>query len=146
MNKVILMGRLVRDPELRQVRDGLSVVGFSIAVDRKFKSANSDVTVDFVNCTAFSKTAEFVAKWFKKGNRILLVGRLQQDMYTNKEGQKVNTYSVIAEEVEFCESKASADSYNASPSFNDNFMDPNMANIDDFSDLTMESTNDNLPF
>lgn len=109
MNKIILMGRLVLDPEVRVSSAGLNIVRFSLAVDRKFSKEN---TVDFINCTAFSKTAEFIEKYFKKGNKILLTGRLQQEQYTDKNGYKVNTYSVIADEVEFCESKANTTEMN----------------------------------
>ena len=107
MNKVMLMGRLSRDPEVRytQGEKSTAVARFGIAVDRRGK----DEKADFFNVTAFGKTAEFVEKYLKKGTKIALSGRLQLDEYTNKDGQKVTSVSVVAEEVEFCESKKTED-------------------------------------
>lgn len=101
MNKIILMGRLTKDNETR-VGANTTVLKNSIAVDRKFN--NSEVKTDFFNITAFGKTAEFIEKYFGKGKKILIVGRVQNDTYTNKEGNKVTATNVIVEEVEFCES------------------------------------------
>ena len=107
MNKAILMGRLVRDPETRQTQSNEGVTRFTIAVDRKYKK-DGDQTADFINCVAFSKTSDFVSKYFHKGNRIAVVGRIQTGNYTNKDGNKVYTTDVICEEVDFCESKKEA--------------------------------------
>lgn len=100
MNKVVLTGRLGRDPEIRVTQDGKTAVGkFSLAVDR-WKDG-----VDFFNITAFGKTAEFAEKYLKKGMKINLIGRLQTDSYTNKDGQKMTSTVVIADEVEPLERK-----------------------------------------
>jgi single-strand DNA-binding protein len=109
MNKIILMGRLTRDPEVRysQGESSLAIGRFSLAVDRRFKR-QGEADADFFNCTAFGKQAEFVEKYLKQGTKILLTGRVQNDNYTNKEGQKVYSVSIIAEEIEFAESKAAA--------------------------------------
>lgn len=106
MNKLILMGRLTRDPEVRysQGESSLAIARFSLAVDRRFKRAG-EPDADFFNCTAFGKQAEFVERYLKQGTKILLTGRVQNDNYTNKEGQKVYSVQVIAEEIEFAESK-----------------------------------------
>ncbi len=106
MNKVILMGRLTRDPEVRySAGENSTAIGrFSIAVDRRFKR-NGDADADFFNCTAFGKQAEFVEKYLKKGTKVLLTGRIQNDTYTNRDGQKVTSVQIIAEEIEFAESK-----------------------------------------
>ena len=111
MNKVILMGRLTRDPEVRysQGDSQLAIGKFSLAVDRRFKKQGDTVTADFFNCTAFGKQAEFVEKYLKQGTKILVIGRVQNDNYTNKEGQKVYSVQIIVEEMEFAESKASAE-------------------------------------
>lgn len=103
MNKLVLMGRLSRDPEVRytQGEKSTAVARFGIAVDRRGKDEKSD----FFNVTAFGKTAEFVEKYLKKGTKICLAGRIQQEEWTDKEGQKHTAVGVIAEEVEFCESK-----------------------------------------
>lgn len=109
MNKVILMGRLTRDPEIRYSSGATStaVGSFSIAVDRRFKR-EGEPDADFFNCTAFGKQAEFVERYLKKGTKIVVVGRIQNDSYTNREGQKVNATRIMAEEIEFAESKNAA--------------------------------------
>jgi len=110
MNKIILMGRLTRDPEIHYTGDDrtMCVSKFSLAVDRRFKRTGDSVEADFFNCTAFGKQAEFVEKYLKRGTKILLSGRVQNDNYTNKEGQKVYSIQIIVEEMEFAESKSSS--------------------------------------
>ncbi len=107
MNKVILMGRLTRDPEVRysQGASQTSVARFSIAVDRRFGKREGEPDADFFNCTAFGKTAEFVERYLHKGTKIALSGRIQNDNYTNKEGQMVYSVRIIVDDVEFAESK-----------------------------------------
>ena len=106
MNKVILMGRLTRDPEVRcsQGANQTTVGRFSIAVDRRFKR-EGEPDADFFNCTAFGKQAEFVERYLHKGIKILLSGRVQNDNYTNKDGQMVYSVRVMVDEIEFAESK-----------------------------------------
>ena len=110
MNKAILMGRLTRDFEIRysQGDNSMAIAKFSLAVDRKFKKQGDEVTADFFNCTAFGKQAEFVEKYLKKGTKVVVTGRIQNDNYTNKDGQKVYSVQIIVEEMEFAESKAAA--------------------------------------
>nr|DAI56117.1 MAG TPA: Single strand binding protein [Caudoviricetes sp.] len=112
MNKVILMGRLTRDPDVRysQTDSNMAIARFSLAVDRRFKKQGDTVTADFFNCTAFGKQGEFVEKYLKKGTKIVVTGRIQNDNYTNKDGQKVYSVQIMVEEIEFAESKASAQS------------------------------------
>jgi single-strand DNA-binding protein len=121
MNKVILMGRLTRDPEVRysQGAEPLAIARYTLAVDRRGRrDANGgDQTADFIQCVSFGRTAEFAEKYLKQGTKILLTGRVQNDNYTNKEGQKVYSVSIIAEEIEFAESKAAA-ANNTGASFN----------------------------
>lgn len=111
MNKVILMGRLTRDPEIRysQGANASAVARFSIAVDRRFKR-DGEPDADFFNCTAFGKQAEFVEKYLKKGTKMLVSGRVQNDNYTNKDGQTVYSVQIIVDELEFAESKNSTGS------------------------------------
>jgi len=107
MNKVILMGRLTRDPEVRYSQNAngqLAIARYSIAVDRNRKR-EGEPDADFFNCTSFGRQAEFVEKYLKKGTKIVLVGRIQNDNYTNKEGQQVYSVQVLVDEVEFAESK-----------------------------------------
>lgn len=104
MNKIILMGRLVRDPEISSSTSGTTFARFTIAVDRRFKK-EGEPDADFFNCTSFGKQAEFVEKYLKKGTKIVVSGRLQNNNYTNKEGQKVYDVRIMVEEIEFAESK-----------------------------------------
>ena len=110
MNKIILLARLTRDPEVRysQGENSMATASFSVAVNRRFKR-EGEADADFFNCTAFGKQAEFVEKHLKKGTKILLSGRVQNDNYTNKEGQKVYSVRIMVEEIEFAESKGTSD-------------------------------------
>ena len=106
MNSVQLIGRLTRDPEVRYTDGGVSIARFSLAVERRFKQENG-ADAEFINIVSFGKTAEFIEKYFHKGMKIALNGRIQTGSYTDKDGKKVYTTDVIAENVEFCESKQS---------------------------------------
>lgn len=106
MNKVILVGRLTRDPEVRysQGASSTAIAKFSLAVDRRFKR-EGEPDADFFNCTAFGKQAEFVERYLKQGTKMVVVGRIQNDNYTNREGQKVYSVQIMVDELEFAESK-----------------------------------------
>jgi single-strand DNA-binding protein len=110
-NKVILGGRLTADPELRQTPQGISVTTFSIAVNRRFTKTNdgSQPTADFFNCTAWRSNAEFITRYFKKGNSICVVGTLQNRSWTDQQtGQKRYATDIIVDEanfVDFCKAK-----------------------------------------
>ena len=110
MNKVILMGRLTRDPEIRysQGESSSAVARYTLAVDRRFKRQGEEQTADFINCVSFGKSAEFAERYLHKGVKVVVCGRIQTGSYTNKDGQKVYTTDVVAEEVEFAESKAAS--------------------------------------
>lgn len=103
MNKVIMMGRLTKDPDVRYTQAGKAVAGFSIAVDRRFKSEGQP-QADFFNCSAFGKTAEFIEKYLRKGIKIALAGEVQNDNY-EKDGVKHYGTKIIVDQVEFAESK-----------------------------------------
>ena len=107
MNKVILMGRLTRDAEIRysQGESSTAIARFSLAVDRRFRRDNEEQIADFINCVAFGRTAEFLERFGRKGTKFVLEGRIQTGSYTNKDGQRVYTTDVVAENVEFAESK-----------------------------------------
>ena len=113
MNKVILMGRLTRDPEVRYSQNGdsnLAIARYTLAVDRRFQrrdNSGNEQTADFISCVAFGKLAEFAEKYLKQGTKIAITGRIQTGSYTNKDGNKVYTTEVIVEEAEFAESKKS---------------------------------------
>ena len=112
MNKVILMGRLTRDPEVRysQGENALAIARYTLAVDRRFNRNNSDEqTADFINCVAFGRAGEFAEKYFRKGTKVAVTGRIQTGSYTNKDGVRVYTTEVVVEEQEFAESKSASD-------------------------------------
>lgn len=117
MNKVILIGRLVRDPEVRYMQNDnqTAVARYTLAVDRRFKRDGDEQTADFINCVAFGKTAEFAEKYYHKGIKIVISGRIQTGSYTNKDGVKVYTTDVVVEEQEFAESKNANQQNNERP-------------------------------
>ena len=116
MNIVSLVGRLTWDPEIKTTNSGSSYARFSIAVDRRGKDAGTD----FINIVAFGKTSEFIERYFRKGQRIGINGRIQTGSYEGKDGKKVYTFDVIAENVEFVESKSASSS--ATPANADGFV------------------------
>ena len=107
MNKVILMGRLTRDPEVRysQGENATAIARYTLAVDRRFNRNNDEQTADFISCVAFGRSGEFAEKYFHKGTKIAVTGRIQTGSYTNKDGVKVYTTDVVVEDQEFAESK-----------------------------------------
>ena len=107
MNKVILMGRLTRDPEVRysQGENATAVARYTLAVDRRFSRNNDEQTADFINCVAFGRAGEFAEKYLHKGTKIAVTGRIQTGSYTNKDGVRVYTTDVVVEDHEFAESK-----------------------------------------
>ena len=136
MNKVILMGNLTRDPEIRY-----SQGENSLAIARQ-----GDTDTDFFNCTAFGRQAEFVEKYFRKGSRMLMTGRIQNDNYTNNNGAKVYSVQIIAEEIEFAERKSTADANAAQGgNFGGGAPQPNAAANDDFMNIP-DGIEDGLPF
>jgi single-strand DNA-binding protein len=149
MNKAILIGRLTRDPEVRysQGENSTAVARFTLAVDRRFKRAGETQDADFIGCVAFGKQAEFVEKYFKQGMKMVAVGRIQTGSYTNKDGQKVYTTDVVAEEIEFAESKGNnGDSgYQQSGSHKEFRPEPSSAMGDGFMNIP-DGIDEELPF
>lgn len=148
INKVILMGRLTRDPELRHTGTGKPVCSFSVAVDNGY---GENRQTDFINCVAWNKTAEFVNQYFGKGKMIIVIGRISTRTWEGQDGKKNYVTEVVANEVSFGESKRSQDGYsagNASPSYQSAPQPsaPPMPSLgdDDFSPLS--DTDDDLPF
>ena len=113
MNKVILMGRLTRDPEVRYTQgdNPMAIARYTLAVDRRFNRNGDDAAADFIGCVAFGRSGEFAEKYFRKGTKIVVTGRIQTGSYTNKDGNKVYTTDVVVEDQEFAESK-NASSHN----------------------------------
>ncbi len=110
MNKVILMGRLTRDPEIRYANNenNTCIANYTLAVDRRFKRQGDEQTADFINCVVFGRGAEFAENYLHQGTKIIAEGRIQTGSYTNKDGQKIFTTDVMVESQEFAESKAAS--------------------------------------
>lgn len=150
MNKVILMGRLTRDPEVRYSNSGdnqLAIARYTLAVDRRFNRNGDEASADFINCVSFGKTAEFAEKYYRKGTKIAVSGRIQTGSYTNKDNVKVYTTEVVVEEQEFAESKNA----NAGTPSNGGFgggmsaPQPSMAASDGFMNIP-DGIDEELPF
>lgn len=142
MNKVILMGRLTRDPEVRYStgENSTAIARYSLAVDRRYKR-DGEPTADFINCVVFGKGAEFTEKYLQKGTKIAVVGRIQTGSYTNKDGVKTYTTEVVVEEQEFAESKAASESHDTKPVANQNRGSEN-----GFMNIPDDADDEELPF
>ena len=118
LNKIVLMGRLTKDPELRRTGSGTAVTSFSLACDRDFKSQSGEKETDFIDVVAWKNTAEFVSKYFSKGRMALVEGRLQIRDWTDKAGNKRTTAEIVADNVYFADSKRSESNDNQKENFN----------------------------
>lgn len=130
MNKVILMGRLTREPDVRytQGANAMAIARYTLAVDRRFRRENDEQTADFISCVAYGRSAEFAEKYLHQGTKMLITGRIQTGSYTNKDGQRIYTNDVVVEDQEFCESKTTEhDNYSqgapSTPANEHDFMD-----------------------
>lgn len=140
MNNVSLMGRLTADPELKQTANGIPVLSFSIAVDRSFAARGTERQTDFINIVAWRQTAEFISRYFTKGQMIALKGSIQTRSYEDKQGNKRTAFEVVADKVYFCGGKNDKNS-NQKPQSN------NTDGFDDFDGFEEIGSNDNdLPF
>jgi single-strand DNA-binding protein len=147
LNKVVLCGRLTADPELKQTQTGIAVVSFSLAINRRAtKGADGTYNsqADFINCTAWRQQAEFISRYFRKGSSLCITGSIQQNTWTDNNGQKRNDYRVVVDEAMFVDSRGEnagsasyvPDAY-GSPSFSSGAEAPNFEEI---------KTDDDLPF
>ena len=118
LNKVVIMGRFTKDPELRRTGSGTAVTSFSLACDRDFKSQSGDKETDFIEVVAWKNTAEFVSKYFSKGRMAVVEGRLQIRDWTDKDGGKRRSAEVVADNVYFGDSKRSESNDNQRENFN----------------------------
>lgn len=154
MNKTILMGRLTKDPELTSTSNGISRCSFTVAVDRRFKNADGEREADFIPVVAWRSTAEFVSRYFSKGQRIALVGSIQVRSWDDQQsGQRRYITEVVADEVYFADSKSSnqsSDNYNYSNNNNNSYSGNNFSNnsYTNSSDGFFEAPDDDteLPF
>ena len=144
MNKVVLMGRLTRDPEVRYTQTNNTLVAsFSLAVNRRFARQGEERQADFINIVAWAKTGEFCSKYFKKGQQVGVIGRIQTRTWEDDQGTKHYVTEVVAEEAYFADSKR--DSYDSGESFNNNFGETMPGSTDANSDFEV-SSDDDLPF
>ena len=140
MNKVILMGRLTRDPEIRYTQTNNTVVAnFALAVNRRVSSQSGDKQADFINIVAWNKVGEFCGKYFKKGQQVAVIGRLQVRTWDDQNGQKHYVTEVIADEVYFADSKKDGGD---TSSFENTFG----TTLSDNSEFQVNSSDDDLPF
>lgn len=144
MNKVILLGRMTRDPEVRytQSAEPMAIARFSLAIDRAFKR-DGEPDVDFINCVCFGRRGENIGKFFKKGNRIAVSGRLQVSNWEDNNGQKRTNTDVVVEDFDFCESKS--DSNNSAQSYSQPASNNN-AQPNDFYSVDNSVDDEELPF
>lgn len=152
LNSVIIMGRLTADPDLRTTNSGVSFCRFSVAVDRNFQRQGQERQTDFINCVSWRQQAEFISKYFRKGQMIAIQGQLQQNNFTDQQGNKRSTYEVLVDRANFCGSKAESgaqqgDRGNSGYGYgNQQAQSVSYANSgsEDFSDIA--PTEDDLPF
>ena len=143
MNKVILMGRLTKDIEMRQTPNGVSLARFSIAVTRRFKNSNGEYDADFINCIAWRKTGEFIARYFQKGSMIAVVGSIQTRSWDGNDGKKQYATEVIVDEAYFTGSKSENSTGGNTDFFDSGLDDLNSQYGDDFATIGDE---EDLPF
>ena len=154
LNHIVIMGRLVRDPELRRTGSNVAVTSFSLAVDRDFAPKDGgERETDFIDCVAWRQTGEFVAKYFAKGRMAVVSGRLQIRSWTDKDGNKRRTAEVVADNVYFGDSKRDDSSYSsgytapapaANSGYSNTYAAPASAPVSDFAML--EDDDAQLPF
>lgn len=142
INSVIIMGRLTYDPELRTTPNGISVVRFQVACDRNFSRSGEDKKTDFIDVTAWRQTAEFVSRYFRKGSMIAVEGSIQTENFTDKDGNKRKSVTVVANNVSFCGSKAESGTSN--PAFSQPAPSYASADNSDFEEIVDDD--DDLPF
>lgn len=139
MNKVVLMGRLTRDPEVRYTQTNNTLVAsFSLAVNRRFAKQGEERQADFINVVAWNKTGEFVSKYFKKGQQVAVIGRIQTRNWDDEQGQKHYVTEVVAEETYFADSKKNGDSQSFENTFGEN--------VSQNTEFQIDSSDDDLPF
>ncbi|MCI8851582.1 MAG: single-stranded DNA-binding protein [Erysipelotrichaceae bacterium] len=138
INRVVLVGRITKNLDLRKTQSGTSVVSFTIACNRRVPSQGQDA--DFINCVAWNKTADFMAQYVKKGALLGLEGRIQTRSYDDKDGKRVYITEVVADSVQFLESKKQAESVQ-----NESYTAPVMQN-NEYADYESDIETDDLPF
>lgn len=140
LNKVILMGRLTRDPEMRHTQSNTAVTSFTLAIDRDRKGPNGERQTDFIDCVAWGRQAEFVSQWFTKGMMAIVVGRVQSRSWEDRNGSKRTSIEVNVDEVSFGESKKQRENQGAEPTYK------RKSSAVDASDFSEFDEDDDVPF
>lgn len=145
VNNVTLMGRLTARPELKTTQSGATVTGFCIAVDRRYKTKDGDKQTDFINCVAWRNTAEFITRYFDKGDLIAVTGEIQTRQYTDNNGNKRTAFEILIDQASFCGGKNTGNSDNSGNNTDSNSTPPTMPQMPPPNWETL-SDDEELPF
>ena len=148
INRVVLVGRITRDPETQQTNTGIPYVRFSLAVNRPFKDQNGERQADFINCVAWRQQAEFLSKFVRKGNQLAVEGRIQTNSYTDANGNNRQAFDILVESVSNLEPASKNDGYQPQPPFGNGFQPASQTSSqpETPSHIEFEVSEDDLPF
>ena len=146
INRVVLVGRITRDPETQQTNTGIPYVRFSLAVNRPFKDQNGERQADFINCVAWRQQAEFLRSYVKKGNQLAVEGRIQTNSYTDASGNNRQAFDILVESVSNLEPVSKNDGYQPQPPFGNGFQPMNQTAVRTPEINEFEVSEDDLPF
>ena len=147
INRVVLVGRITRDPETQQTNTGIPYVRFTLAVNRPFKDQNGERPADFINCVAWRNQAEFLQKFVKKGNQLAVEGRIQTNSYTDANGNNRQAFDILVESVSNLEPASKNDGYQPQPPFGNGFQPAGQTHSHhEPEQVEFEVSEDDLPF
>lgn len=148
INRVVLVGRITRDPETQQTNTGIPYVRFTVAVNRPFKDQNGERQADFINCVAWRQQAEFLSKFVKKGNQLAIEGRIQTNSYQDASGNNRQAFDILVESVSNLEPASKNDGYQPQPPFGNGFQPVRETQYhqEEVNQVSFEPSDDDLPF
>ena len=148
INRVVLVGRITRDPETQQTSTGIPYVRFTLAVNRPFKDQNGERQADFINCVAWRQQADFMTKFVRKGNQLAVEGRIQTNSYTDASGNNRQAFDILVESVSSLEPASKNDGYQPQPPFGNGFQPAGQptSRVETPSHVEFEVSEDDLPF
>ena len=146
INRVVLVGRITRDPETQQTNTGIPYVRFTVAVNRPFKDQNGERPADFINCIAWRAQAEFLQKFVKKGNQLAVEGRIQTNTYQDANGNNRQAFDILVESVSNLEPASKNDGYQPQPPFGNGFQPMGQTHQETANHIEFEVSEDDLPF
>ena len=148
INRVVLVGRITRDPETQQTNTGIPYVRFTLAVNRPFKDQNGERQADFINCVAWRAQAEFMRNFVRKGNQLAVEGRIQTNSYTDASGNNRQAFDILVESVSNLEPASKNDGYQPQPPFGNGFQPvrENTSHVETPNQVEFEVSEDDLPF